>query len=210
MPRSKHLTITPVSDADGIAQSQTPAAGGEQSLTLNGVLTSGGVATFATPHIVEITSAGNDSGRTFTVVGKGEGGQPLTVTLTGVNAGTTSTTRYFIEVSSITVDANTAGAVTVGTSGLCASPWYPTNYSGCGNPKIAFSVELSGTMTYSVQHTLDDVQDSDKTLTAFNHSSVAAATSSDDGNYEYLPTAIRMTVTAFTSGTAEFNIVPNG
>ena len=52
-------------DADSISQSQTPSGAG--NLTINGAKASGGVATFDSARQVTITSAGNDSARTFTV-----------------------------------------------------------------------------------------------------------------------------------------------
>ena len=60
------VTVGPLDAADdnGIAQSQTTA--GAADLTLNGALVSGGVATFDSPRQVIITSAGNDTGVTFT------------------------------------------------------------------------------------------------------------------------------------------------
>lgn len=201
----KKFAIAPVSDADGIAQSQTPAAGGEQSLTLNGASVSGGKATFTTPHQISITSVADETSRTFTVTGKDEGGQPYTETITGANAGSAVSTAYFLEVSSITVDDDTAGAITVGTNGKCVTPWYPTSR----NTVIGFSVELSSgaSLTYSVQHTMDDIQDIDATITALEHDTITSQTTTQDGNYEYPSSAIRAIVTAFTSGTLEFNIL---
>lgn len=74
---------------------------------------------------------------------------------------------------------------------------------------LSFAVTLGGgTMTYTVQHTLDDVQDSSVTPKWFDHSSVAAKVNVDaDGNYAYPIAAIRLNVTAYTSGTAKLTIL---
>ena len=211
MPRPKYITVTPVNDVDGIAASQTPAAGGVQSLTLAGALISDGKAVFLSPHRIGIASAGDDSGRTFTVTGKGIGGQPLTESVTGANAGTANTANYFLEVSSITTDDDTAGAITAGVSGLASSPWYPVNRRSC-DFGVSFGCELVGSsaMTYTVEHTFDDLQNPLAVITTFDHDSVAAKSASDDGNYEYPPSGIRLIVTSFTSGTIQFNIHEKG
>lgn len=107
---------TTAADADGVAQSQTPAAGGAQSLTLNGAETSGGVATFTAARRVTVTSAGDDRGRTFTITGTDVHGDAQTEVISGPNAALTTGTSYFRTVTDVTVDANTAGAVTVGMS----------------------------------------------------------------------------------------------
>lgn len=103
-------------DADSICQSQTPAGGGAQSLTINGANASGGVATFTAARKVTITSAGTDDGRTFTVVGTDINGIAQTETITGPDTTTVTGSSYFKTVTAVTVDDDTAGAITVGMS----------------------------------------------------------------------------------------------
>ncbi|MGA1112040.1 MAG: hypothetical protein ACO3VO_10630, partial [Ilumatobacteraceae bacterium] len=82
--RSKYFAAdATAADADGVCQSQTPAATGEQALTINGALSSGGVATFVAARLITITSAGVDDGRTFTVTGTDVNGNVQTETITG-------------------------------------------------------------------------------------------------------------------------------
>src|SRR5581483_6712603 len=81
--------------ANGIAQSQAGTAG--TALTLNGSLVTSGIAyldasnktpTVATPNAarrVIVTSAGNDSGITFAIVGTDRYGNALSETLAGTN-----------------------------------------------------------------------------------------------------------------------------
>jgi len=104
---------TTAADADGVCQSQTPAAGGEQNLTINGALSSGGVATFIAARLITIASASDDSGRTFTITGTDVNGDAQTETIAGP-ATTVTGTLYFRTVTQVTVDDNTAGAITVG------------------------------------------------------------------------------------------------
>ena len=101
-------------DADGVCQSQTPAATGVQNLTINGAQASGGVATFTAGRLITITSSGTDDGRTFTVVGTDVNGSAQTETIAGPDTATVTGTLYFRTVTQVTVDEDTAGAITVG------------------------------------------------------------------------------------------------
>jgi len=80
---------------------------------------------------------------------------------------------------------------------------------------VGLSVNLSSgaTLTYTVQHTFDDVFSPTfdaSTAKWFDHSSLAAKTASSDGNYAYPVSAIRLNVSAYTSGTATLNILQAG
>lgn len=101
-------------DADGIAQSQTPSGGGEQSLTLNGAAVVTGVAYLGYRRTVTVTSAADDSGRTFTVTGTDANGTTITEAITGANATVATGAKEFLTVTGVTTDDNTAGAITVG------------------------------------------------------------------------------------------------
>lgn len=68
---------------------------------------------------------------------------------------------------------------------------------------IGAVVSAGGVLTYKVQHTFDDVYASGynpATGNWFDHSTLVAQTASKDGNYAFPITAVRVTVTAFTSG----------
>ena len=80
---------------------------------------------------------------------------------------------------------------------------------------VSIGVSLSGgaTLTYSVQHTFDDVQAAGfdpTTATWFSNSGLSAKTTSLDGNYAFPVTAIRLNVTAYTSGTATMTVIQSG
>lgn len=201
-------TLTPQSDADGICASQTPAGAG--NLTIDGALASSGAVTLNNGHLITITCAGDETARTFTVTGTNDNGYTITEDITGVNASTAEGAKYFKTVTQISVDAATAGAVTAGVNGKSATRIYPTNQYL--NPfSIGFGCVVSGTLTYTVQHTFDDVQVEDSSsLDVFNHDSIAAQTSSQDGNYAFPMSGLRVIVTAFTSGTLDFNFIQAG
>ena len=72
---------------------------------------------------VTVTPAADETGKNFVIVGTGVDGNSLTETLAGDSSAFTST-NYFVSVTSITPDANTAGAVTIGYA-LSAGVYLP-------------------------------------------------------------------------------------
>lgn len=66
---------------------------------------------------------------------------------------------------------------------------------------IGFGVTiLSGTASYTVEHTFDDLRDTTITPTWFPHPFVAAQTANKDGNYAMPITAYRLNVTVSSGG----------
>jgi len=63
---------------------------------------------------VTITSDGDEQLKGFTVTGVASNGAVITETVTGPNATATTSTNYFASVSGVSVNAATAGNVTVG------------------------------------------------------------------------------------------------
>jgi hypothetical protein len=213
MPRPTRVTLAPTAtDANGISLSQTPAAGGVQSLTITGALASGGSVTFSTPQHVTITSAGVDTARTFTVTGTDRDGLAMTEDITGPSTSVTLGIKNFATVTGITVDDDTAGAITAGVDGLCESRWFSLDHY-TNEFNVGFGVDVTGTITFTVQHTYDDifVSDFDEiTATAYDHTSVAAKSADTDGSYATPITAMRVEVTASASGTAAVTIIQAG
>ncbi|RJO72860.1 MAG: hypothetical protein C4523_02495 [Myxococcales bacterium] len=77
---------------------------------------------------------------------------------------------------------------------------------------VGFGVVKSGTgdITYSVQHTFNDVL-AGETATAFDHSSVSGATGSVDGNYAYPVKAVRLNITAASGASSlQFYVIQAG
>jgi hypothetical protein len=74
---------------------------------------------------VSITSAGDDSGDTFTIVGTKVGdltGSLTTEVVTGANAGVATSVNYYARINSITASGASAGNVSIGTTGSLALP----------------------------------------------------------------------------------------
>lgn len=70
-------------------------------------------------------------------------------------------------------------------------------------------VVVSGTPTYTVQHTFDDVLTSTTTPTYFDHPVLVSRTTSADGNYAFPVTAIRLSVVSGT-GTVRLTVIQAG
>jgi hypothetical protein len=104
------------SDADFYVASVTPSGAG--SLTL--LKTQPGINGYG--YKVSITGGSDESGKTFTIVGRSVAGASVTEVVTGPNATTVYSTNYFAQISSITVSAATTGAITVGYGGALALP----------------------------------------------------------------------------------------
>lgn len=92
-------------------------------------------------------------------------------------------------------------------TGVATSPWIPVDYK-----QDPFSVGLgcvvvSGTATYSVEHTFDDVFDSTVVPVAFQNSGITAQTTNKDGNYAFPIRAVRLNVTAGTSPVVSMTLI---
>lgn len=101
---------------NNIAAAQT--LGGAGNVTLNGSTVTGGVS-YIYGKSVQIISAGDDSGITFTVYGIGPDGLSSQVeTVTGSNTSVVATRLTFHSISQIAASGATDGNITVGTNGI--------------------------------------------------------------------------------------------
>jgi len=105
-------------DANGI--SEAAAVGNNAALAIEGDLHSGGTVTNASGRKVTLLSAGNDSGISFTVVGTDVNGDALSESVTGANAGTTTSSGFFKTITSITAVGNPAGDMSAGINNSAA------------------------------------------------------------------------------------------
>ena len=79
--------------------------------------------------------------------------------------------------------------------------------TNCTPFNVGFGVIVSGTVDYTVQHTFDDPAVGFTTW--FSHPSVAGETTSQDGNYAFPVTGIRLTVNS-GGGTATLKLIQAG
>lgn len=101
--------------------------------------------------------------------------------------------------------------MTLTVTGVASSSVQPMNVNT--SPfNVGFGVTLSGSLTFTVQHTFDDVWSptfNPATANWFNHAVVAGATAATDGNYAFPVTAIRIIGTS-GAGTATMRLIQAG
>lgn len=149
------ISVGPLAAASANNIATTQIVSGAANVLLNGSTVTGGVAVLDKPRRVLITSAGNDSGITFTVYGTWLNGQVISETVQGANVGTVATTLDFSTVTRIATSASTsASGITAGTNGVAGSSWCRFDDFAPGIWSI--QVNASGTVNYTVQITLDD------------------------------------------------------
>ena len=211
MSRPKTITLSPTAlDRNGISVAAT--LGGAGNLTLGGALASGGTVTFTQAQHVSIYAAGNNAAVTFTVTGTDRYGTAMTEAITGPNATTVTGSKNFATISQIAAGGATTGDVEAGVDGTCESQWFVLNYRG-HDFNVGFGCELTATATYAVQHTFDNVLASgfvEDSATVYTNTTVTGETTNQDGNYTNPPVALRLAITAHTSGTVSIKIVGGG
>ena len=200
------LTLVAAS-ANGIATSQSLASAG--NLTLNGSLVSSGVATFDVARRVGITSAGNDTGITWTITGTDRYGRPQSETLTGANATVVQSVKDYATVTKIAGSGATASTVTAGTTSTASTaPYIVDAFVNPGNYGAAF--EITGTVTTGLECSLTDLTPSwDLANNSPVWYTVTGATSVSANQQSTITgpfTMIRLTTTSGT-GTAKARLV---
>lgn len=193
-------------DRDGICAAQQTVGAG--SLTINGAFASGGIATLDQTRIVGIYSAGNLSGRVFTVNGSGYGGTALSETITGPNNTTVSGVLMFKKITSITVDGAVGTNVEVGTTGVGATQPVPLDQH-ISPFAIGLFIEIAtgATVNVTAQYTPDDIFSETKMASAAlgvpginwtDHASLTSKTANADSNIAYPAAAVRMKINSGT------------
>ena len=111
--------INPDPDDDSLRANASIAAAGALTLI------TGNVSPYGTGYKIGITSAGNDSGITFTIVGIKVGdltGSNTTEVVTGGNVGVATSANFYTEIKSIRASGASAGNVKIGSVGSLAFP----------------------------------------------------------------------------------------
>ena len=173
-----------------------------------------GSVVLTTPQHVTIFSAADDTGVVFTVTGTDRNGVALTEDITGLSAGTALGVKNFASITQVVADGLTAGGAEVGVDGLAESQWLPLNYRGPDfNVGLGADISTGAVLTYTVQHTFDDVLVAgfaENDAVTFNHDTMTAQTGNSDGNYINPPVATRMAITVHTSGSVNYNVIQAG
>lgn len=189
------VTVGPIAaaSANNICLTQTPTS----SLTINGALASGGVATLDVQRRVLITTTADESAKTFTITGTNWAGNTISQTIAGPNATTGATTISFKTVTSITISAAAAGSLTVGTNGVADSPW--VRFDDFAPNYVSVACTTSGTANWTVQLTLDDPNDPQTPVSAGSmtfqnatDTNLVSQAAANRGGLQYAPTFARV------------------
>lgn len=96
----------------------------------------------------------------------------------------------------------------VSQTGVGSSATIPMNLDSTPF-NVGFGVKVTGTVTYTVQHSFDPVWQSGGVVTWYNHPTIASLSANADGNYAFPVSAIKIVVTA-GSGTVDLTVIQAG
>lgn len=199
------VTVGPIgaSDVEAVFKAAPIVAAGY--LTLDGNSVVDGVAEFDAPRLVYFEGANNFPSVDFTVTGTTWGGAPATEVVNGAAFLTgTETVQSFLTVTSVYASGDTGGDdVYIGTNEKSATAW--VRFDPWVKGGVSVQMAASGTVNYTLQQTLDDVN----SLVApvlpgsvewvdSNDTNVVGATSSKQTNYLFAPTFSRVVLNSGT------------
>lgn len=92
-------------------------------------------------------------------------------------------------------------------TGVGTSNWIPMDIMQAPFSVGIGCIVVSGTATYSVEHTFDDVYNPAVTPVAFQNSGLTAQTTNKDGNYTAPVKAIRLNVTGGASPVVSMTLI---
>lgn len=205
------VLLTATNDADGICETQSPGAAG--ALLINGLLASGGVASWGQGQKISIVSGGNDTNKTFTITGPDPDGTVISEVLAGASGGAATSVNWYKGVSSIVISAASASTVAVGilVANGAVSKSLRVNGEQPDFKLGAFVDVVSGTLTYSAQYTY--MQPEDTYAVSYANSAdwrgidgLSSLSVDGQSNAAYKVNACRLRFSAFTSGSARLTI----
>lgn len=140
--------------ATAICLAQTPAAAG--TLLLNGAAAVGSppVAVLDTGRTVLVTFVGSEVGKNLTITGTGDSGGGISEVIAGTAPGTVVSKQMFKTITSVTISAAAAGAISIGTNATGGTPWVSIDPHR-DEIQVGIQVEVVGTVNYTVQKTYD-------------------------------------------------------
>lgn len=218
--RPRFEAVGPLAAASATNIRTASAIGGAGAVTLNGSTVSGGVATLDANRRVLFTFA---SAETITLVVTGTNtfnGGPIseTIVTSGVTPAAISTVLDYKTVTGVVASGASAGTVSIGTSTVAGSGWINFD-QWLSDGLVAFQVDVTGTVNYTVQQTLDDTNNISNPATYNNpaavqwvncsDANVVAATSTQQSNYNFAPVWMRVVMNSGT-GSISLTAVQHG
>lgn len=159
-------------------------------------------ATLDTARRVLFTSGGDDSAASVVVSGGDYAGLSISETLALTNGSTAYTVQDFLTITSITTSAAIATTISVGTNGVASSPW--ASFDGFPLGNAVGQCVVTGTVSYTVQQTMDDPSAS-AASNPVARASMAWASSGDTN----VVTATASQMTSFTNAPRYARILMN-
>jgi hypothetical protein len=170
-----------------------------------------GFATMAQPRRVAFTPGGADTGMSFLITGTDSQGSAISETVTGGSSTAVWTKLAYKTITSIIASDATASTLIIGDAAdsvaggsAYSAILYPDLFLNPFNIGIGAQT-VTGTATYSVQHTFDDIDNNDiSSLVAAkwaDNTGISGKTASDNlvsGNYAYPVSGIRIMLTSGT------------
>lgn len=103
-----------------------------------------------------LTSAGNNSGTTFTIHGTNIYGVPITETFAGPNANTVTSALQYSTITSIGTSGNYTN-LSIGSGSTGTSQWIKVNTFNT-YPSITIATETLGTINYTINQTIENLE----------------------------------------------------
>lgn len=166
--------------------------------------------------IITNNTSTNHSAKTAVITGIDQDGNEQTETINLPNGnGTSDSTKYYKKLTSVVPSASIGSdTMKIGVKNEIYSPAFPQDYTNYFAQNVAVNVRVGGTINYTVQQTLDEIQTNDRDSINFENStesSVVNVTSNGTATYATPPKAIRVVINSYTHSSDtdfEFNIVP--
>lgn len=193
---------------DGLLTEATYDAG---VLTLDGAQTvSGRYSSNIAPQFLVITAAGNESGNTFTFVGRDLSGRTYTYEVAGPNATTLIIPVAFSDIAAdgISISEDTSGTIKIGTVAQTATPWCEIDIQRLTNDG-GITVGVEGVLNYSIQWTNDNAK-LEVPTTIINDTTLSNQTATGATPIWGRIRFARLIVNSWTSGTVKFQLVQAG
>lgn len=198
-------------DNNNVAASQAVTAA--TTLTLEA-----GAASLGSPAQLVLETNADYTSVTFTITGTDANGSVISETMTGPNSTTKNSVLYYASITSITSSGGVGGgAVQVGVTGDVTSRW--ARMDSWANAQAVAQVNTSGSITYSVQTSMDDPNDPFNPVSVVNmtwldalDANLVAENSAKSGVFNMTPTWVRLKasggVGTATLKIAQFSNVP--
>jgi hypothetical protein len=197
--------------ATGINADNNNVAASQAVTTATTLTLESGAASLGSPAQLVLETNANYTSVTFTITGTDASGNTISETLTGPNSTTKNSVLYYASVTSITSSGGVGGGtVQVGVTGDVTSRW--VRMDSWANAQAVAQVNTSGTITYSVQTSMDDPNDpfSPTTVAAMTwldalDANLVAENAAKSGVFNLTPTWVRVKASGGT-GTATLKI----